>query len=257
MRTLATILCVLGASASLQAGAAQVEVFDRETGQILPTYRYRGQTYVAGEAGHEYELRIRSNSGQRVLAVATVDGVNVVTGQTGALNQAGYVLDPYGFARIEGWRKSMSRTAAFYFTKLPNSYAARTGRPDNVGAIGVAIFNERVHCCRRQEEFSRKELDREPMAPTAAESAARGLADADKSERAKRDDSKLGTGHGRSEYSAAEYTEFERASDRPDEILSIYYDSQRNLVAQGIIPTPQRYSQRTPQPFPGGFVPDP
>jgi hypothetical protein len=257
MRTLMAILCVLGACVSVQAAAAQVEVFDRATGQVLLTYRYKGQTYVAGEAGHEYELRIRSNSGQRVLAVATVDGVNVVTGQTGALDQAGYVLDPYGFARIEGWRKSMSRTAAFYFTKLPNSYAAKTGRPDNVGVIGVALFNERVQCCRWQEELSRKELDREPMAPSAAAPKEQGLASADKSERAKRDDSKLGTGHGRSEYSAAQYTEFERASDKPDEIISIYYDSQRNLLAQGIIPTPQRYSQRVPQPFPGGFVPDP
>ena len=45
---------------------------------------------------------------------------------------------------IAGWRKNLARTAAFYFTELPDSYAARTGRPDHVGVIGVAVFRERV-----------------------------------------------------------------------------------------------------------------
>jgi hypothetical protein len=43
---------------------------------------------------------------------------------------------------IGGWRKSMSEVAAFVFTALPESYAARTGRPGNVGVIGVAVFRE-------------------------------------------------------------------------------------------------------------------
>src|SRR6185295_2747740 len=45
---------------------------------------------------------------------------------------------------ITGWRKSYSEAAAFYFTALPDSYAARTDRPDNVGVIGAAVFRERV-----------------------------------------------------------------------------------------------------------------
>jgi len=249
---LLTILGALGSIMSAQVSAAQVEVFDRATGQVLPTYRHNGMTYIAGEVGHEYELRIRNRMGQRMLAVATIDGVNVITGQTGAVDQAGYVLDAYGYARIEGWRKSMSRTAAFYFTKLPDSYAARTGRPNNVGVIGVALFRERVRCCLREKYSSREDVS--PSAPEAASSRA---ADSERGDRARQAESKLGTGHGRSEHSAAEYTEFERASDQPDEIISIYYDSRRNLLAQGIIPTPQRYSQRKPQPFPSGFTPDP
>jgi hypothetical protein len=66
----------------------------------------------------------------------------------------------------------------------------------------------------------------------------------------------LGTGHGRSEYSAAQYTNFERASSTPSETIAIYYDSERNLIAQGIIPAPARLANR-PRPFPGSFVPDP
>ena len=36
----------------------------------------------------------------------------------------------------------LNEVAAFYFTQLPDSYAARTDRPDNVGVIGVAVFRE-------------------------------------------------------------------------------------------------------------------
>jgi hypothetical protein len=37
---------------------------------------------------------------------------------------------------------------------------------------------------------------------------------------------------------------------------SIWYDSQRNLVARGVIPV-ARPITRDPQPFPNGFMPDP
>ena len=94
--------------------------------------------------GSEYSVRIRNINGGRLLAVTSVDGVNVISGETASPAQSGYVLDPYACADIAGWRKNLARTAAFYFTELPDSYAARTGRPDNVGVIGVAVFRERI-----------------------------------------------------------------------------------------------------------------
>src|SRR5215831_6042097 len=227
MRLLKMIV-LLGCCATAQA--ARVEIFDRATAQSLPTYPHGGRLYVAGEPGHEYEIRIHSDAPGRTLAVATVDGVNVITGETGATDQSGYVLDAYGYVGIEGWRKSLSRTASFYFTTLADSYAARTSRPDNVGVIGVAFFREKTRCCDLQIE-PRRDKDRAQSAP-APQSAAEGL---------KKSESKLGTGYGRSEYSAAEYTRFERASHTPDETIIIYYDSQRNLLAQGVIPSPPHY----------------
>jgi hypothetical protein len=65
---------------------------------------------------------------------------------------------------------------------------------------------------------------------------------------------KLGTGHGERMYAPTQHTEFRRATSAPGEVITIYYDSRANLIAQGVIP---RYA-RLPQPFPnGGFVPDP
>jgi hypothetical protein len=63
----------------------------------------------------------------------------------------------------------------------------------------------------------------------------------------------LGTGHGARETAPVTYTEFVRESSRPNEIVSMYYDSHQNLVERGIIRVPRQ----DPQPFPNQFVPDP
>ena len=67
---------------------------------------------------------------------------------------------------------------------------------------------------------------------------------------------KLGTGHGEREWSAVRYTSFRRATQYPNQVVTIRYDSYRNLVARGIIPGHPPVGE--PIPFPGGeFVPDP
>lgn len=78
------------------------------------------------------------------MVVLSVDGVNVISGETAASQQSGYVLGPWEQTEISGWRKSQQEVAQFYFTALPDSYAARTERPDNVGVIGAAVFREKV-----------------------------------------------------------------------------------------------------------------
>ena len=66
--------------------------------------------------------------------------------------------------------------------------------------------------------------------------------------------------HGESEQEQLRpHTHFERASSRPDEIVSLQYDRYENLVAAGVIPG-DRIGR--PRPFPGsrdtaGYVPDP
>ncbi len=240
---------------------ADVTLYDRASGRILPTYFSDGRWYVAGRPGNEYEIRIRNQSGGDVLAVTSVDGVNVVSGETAAPGQTGYVLTPGSYLPIKGWRKDMTRVAAFYFTRLDDSYASRTGRPDNVGVIGVAVFRRKVEppIAMEQEQRYRREA---PMAGAAKDSAS-GNADAQPSaprpsaraESAPAEKS-LGTGHGRIQTSQVRYTSFERESETPNEVIAIWYDSHTNLVARGVIPSPVP-APRDPQPFPANFVPDP
>ena len=265
---LVTLAATLACSTAIAGSIADVEVYDRTAGRTLPIYEHDGRLYVAGEPRHQYELRVRNSSGGRVLAVTSVDGVNVISGQTAAQQQSGYVLGGWDSVRIEGWRKSLDEVATFYFTKLADSYAARTGRPRDVGVIGVALFREQRYyepCCGRLLEDNRAPAPAasEPQASAQAadESARERDASGVRAERRSqsKSESKLGTGHGHREASPAQYVNFQRASSTPDETIVIYYDSRRNLVAQGVLPEPERpwYADRRPQPFPNGFVPDP
>ena len=143
-----SIAAACGACTSPPASAVgalvDLQIVDRDRGGELGTYRYRGASYVAGRPGDRYAIRLVNRSPGRLLVVLSVDGVNAVSGETAAVGQTGYVLAPYGSAEITGWRKSDAEAAAFYFTSLPDSYAARTDRPGNVGVIGAAVFRERA-----------------------------------------------------------------------------------------------------------------
>lgn len=257
-------LWTFSGTAAAVGSIADVMIYDRAEGGSLPIYRHEGRYYVAGKPGAEYEIRVRNTSGADILAVVSVDGVNAVSGETASWDQTGYVLGPYQSYDIKGWRKSLQRVAAFFFTEHQNAYAARTGRPDNVGVIGVAIFR------RKTEPQALLRHDRQPdargEAPAERGSAAEA-ADTAGSPAAPRKDgvaapagglrfaqksASLGTGHGRTQASHVSYTDFERATAVPEEVVAVYYDSYRNLVAQGVIRAP-----RIATPFPGPFAPDP
>ena len=265
-----------------KSALVQVDVYDRFDRAALPVHTKDGRNYIIGAPGHEYAVRIRNCTGGRVLVVTSVDGVNVISGDTASPAQSGYVLEPWASVEIAGWRKSMERTAAFYFTDLGDSYAARTGRPQNVGVIGVAVFPEKPQrIVWREENFARKqaaaesdardavaknETRAEAPAPMSAPSMARERSAADESIRQDKKDSassllgKLGTGHGRNEDSRASIVRFERASETPAETVVVQYDRRENLVALGVLPQPRPYlARREPNPFPNvmRFTPDP
>jgi hypothetical protein len=264
MRTLAAAIAAgamtLTGCAHAVGSHVDVRVMDRTTGETLTMYWHGGKWWVPGKPGSLYSVALNNRADGRVLTVVSVDGVNVVSGETAAPNQTGYVLSSGQFAQITGWRKNMSRVAAFEFTSLPNSYAAQTGRPDNVGVIGVAVFREKVRYVPPsapvlQEKQSRNEAASPPAPAAGAASDALGSAESSARRDRGQHESRIGTGHGRNEYSATSYTDFERASPTPDEVITIHYDSRDNLIAMGVIPVPRT----SPNPFPAavGFVPDP
>jgi hypothetical protein len=218
---------LLPLAARAHGSLVDLSVYDRTDGRRLPVYWREGRAYVIGKPGNEYQVSVRSRLREEVLAVVSVDGVNVVTGESAHPRQSGYVLPPGSAYDILGWRKNLGETAAFYFTTLPDSYAARTGRPENVGVIGVAVF--------------RKKSEPQAIAPPASRAAAG-----------------LGTGHGRRENSPVQQVAFERATPTAAETVTIYYDSYPNLLARGVIPSSQPPIGL--QPFPGALstlAPDP
>ncbi len=268
-------------SAACQAMAigrvADINVVDRSTGQTLPVYTYRGEYFVAGQPGAKYSIQIRNSRGPRVLAVTSVDGLNVLSGETADFGQSGYVFESGQRYGIEGWRKNDSEVAAFVFTASPGeSYAERIGKPRDMGVIGVALFRERPPVAvysppvvaQRQEAPAAAApapsaaLERANSTASKAMPSAEASADRERSsaQAAPVPAPKLGTAHGERETSIISRTQFVRNSAQPDEIIRIRYDSHANLVALGVIPGPRPYPLPHPNPFPGaqaGFVPDP
>jgi hypothetical protein len=265
---MATALALAASAAAHAVGSlARVSVVDRDSGATLPTYYSRGEYWVAGNPGARYAIEIRNCAGGRLLAVTSVDGLNVLSGDTAGFGQAGYVFDPGERYQITGWRKSNSEVAAFTFTDSRNSYAERTGRPANVGVIGIALFREQpqvVYAPARIAPLPAPEA--EPLGGDASRSLAEnapiaaGAAAAQRAPVAAAPEPRLGTGHGEREYSYVVDTEFHRMQAQPNEVIRIRYDSFENLVAMGIIRQP-RATPRIPDPFPGSeqrrFVPDP
>jgi hypothetical protein len=289
-----SVLAGFSGAAGAIGNIADITVYDRVENRTLPIHHHNGRYYVVGKPGNEYQIRIANRGRGEILSVVSVDGVNAVSGETANWDQTGYVLGQYQSFDLRGWRKSMDRIAAFYFTEHRNSYAARTGRPHNVGVIGVAVFRKKyeppVHvnppvrpwprplsrsdapygsegaASGAPAESPRAEdsVTAQSSAPSAAERSAEGRAqlgargmDRDAISRAPTPSSRLGTGHGRTEESHITYYNFERATASPAEIITIHYDTYENLLAQGVIHRPPVYAHPAPSPFPGQFVPDP
>src|ERR1041384_1895425 len=97
---------------------AHVCIYDRATGPELPVYWHEGKAYVVGRPGNEYQVIVRNRLGEDLLAVVSVDGLNVMNGQPANPRQSGYILGPGTRYDVKGWRKSMEEIAAFYFTQL-------------------------------------------------------------------------------------------------------------------------------------------
>lgn len=297
---------------------ANIRIIDRSSGSALTIYEHQGEYWVVGSSGNNYAISMQRRQGQgRTLAVTSVDGINVISGQTAAYLQTGYVLSSFGAYEINGWRKSLQEVAAFTFAAPNDSYAGRTGRAANIGVIGVALFAEQ----HERHLIPRRELDKsdaardgaEPAnesqrspaaasAPSGASSETRARAESKSSADPKQSsgsnqsadsspnagsqqsegsqqsaDSKksaesvaraqsplspgLGTKHGQREASLTHNVAFKRASNTPDEVIQIRYDSVNNMVRRGVLVYAHPLAGNTPTalafPRSTGFVADP
>jgi len=256
-----------------------------ENGNSLSTFVKDGRTFLLGEPGLRYNIRVRNPTSQRVEAVVSVDGRDAVSGQPGDyVSQRGYVIAAYGSLLVEGFRRSMDEVAAFRFTSQADSYSSRLGTPQNVGVIGVAFFPERVRpaqpVIRRQRvlprpapvpyDVSRGSRDSQseraaadpkmkPSAESGGDIPAPSQADRAEQKGAPRDDyrdhwNNLGTRFAESHESPVSSVSFERASATHPVLLStIRYDDADGLEARGIDISAYRYGRveaDEPQAFP-------
>jgi hypothetical protein len=113
------------------------------SGEPLDAMHVGDRTYVVGRQGERYSIVISNHTPRRFEAVATVDGLDVISGQAGTFGNRGYVLMPHADLEIDGFRRSEDEVAAFRFARVGDSYAAARGQARHVGVIGIAFFAER------------------------------------------------------------------------------------------------------------------
>jgi hypothetical protein len=277
LAVLAIVSCAAPPRAESQALRARRGSYELQVlvdGRPARTFTHGGETHVLGAQGARYVLRIHNRSDRRIEAVVSVDGIDVIDGETGDyVNKRGYLVPAYSSVDIDGWRLNNQEAAAFRFAAIEDSYAGKTGRARNVGVIGVAVFPERappepVYVPRAQPEYSRaprddsydslermssgrseakgegraSEAEAAPTAPTASAAPAASLggsgAPDESAARAapqKRKRSGLGTEFGEALSSQIHHVSFERAqASRPSILLGARYNDRAGLIALGI-----------------------
>lgn len=112
-------------------------------GKPVKKYNHQSKVYIEGRSGTEYSLRLRNNSFDRVLAIISVDGVNVITGQVASENDTGYIIDPNSSIDVSGFRKDKNTVGSFVFCGKNESYSKDVGLKNNQGVIGVVFIREK------------------------------------------------------------------------------------------------------------------
>lgn len=266
-------------------------------GSVLPTFQQSGATYVLGEPGDRYNIRVQNPTSERIEVVVTVDGRDAISGDVGDyVSQRGYLIEPWGSLLVEGFRRSLDDVAAFRFTGRAGSYSARRGTPQHVGVIGVAVFPEKMRPSapiwrprpRPQPESEyRAPAPSAPRRADAADAAPRGGGSPSRSRAESMDaydddegprkrkgasapgagsagPSNIGTEYGEQESSRVVEVSFERRSPtHPSVVLRLRYDDYDGLEARGIDLSSLGYAYRyepEPEPFPysqSRFAPPP
>ncbi len=259
---LACIPALAPADPGPRSGPYRLQVVD-EDGRELPTFCLDGRTYVQGELGQRYLLRVRNDSGRRVEVVASVDGRDVVDGRPASLAKRGYLVGPREELLVDGFRISAEAVAAFRFSSVPRSYAARTGDARDVGVVGVAIFPERPPRRLAPAGPPYPFLDesagaaRDEARPEAGQSAKAAPAPSGAEARSASRPG-LGTEFGEEHRSQVERVAFERERAQPAAVLTLRYDDRSGLASIGIdvdgrvARRDEAFLRGTARPFPAG-----
>ncbi len=262
MKTIISIITlILLAAGNLWAGignAIDVRIVT-DYGQTLPTYPVNShgtvhKAYAEATRGEHYKISVTNRLNRRVGVVIAVDGRNIITGGKSWLKSSErmYILEPHGSGEFAGWRTRQDRINRFYFTDVPDSYAAAFGDNSAMGVIAVAAFPE----VRRYEApvaqsygYHRDSAARSESAPAPAAAPA-----VKKSKRSALESA--GTGYGQSEYSPSYNVAFE-AERYPVESVLLKYEWRSTLCKLGVISCQRPYRQPHNRLWNDGYAPPP
>lgn len=113
-------------------------------GRPVKEYSHNGRVFIEAHKGSNYTLKLQNNSWKRVMAVFSVDGLDVINGKPAGNCKNGYIINGYESMEVKGYRLNNNEVASFVFTDGARSYAAEMGDKKNTGVIGVRVFEEKT-----------------------------------------------------------------------------------------------------------------
>ena len=228
-------------------------------GNFVTNYTHKGDRFIEGRAGSNYQIRLNNPTGTRVKAIVSVDGLSVMDGQPASESSSGYIIPAYGSIDIGGWRVSDDKINQFVFGDKRASYSNKSGQGTaNTGVIGVMFFKERViqpaypwpyvfgsAANYPNDGWSVGSLtdDGGAFYGSVGINAVASNASSGSMRSVSKD---LGTGFGESQQSRVRTVDF-NSEVFPDAQIVIYYDDRRGLEARGIV-VDKRFDK--PDPFP-------
>lgn len=255
-------------------------------GKPVREYQHEGKLFLEGRKNSDFTIRLKNLTRERILAVVSIDGLSIITGEEASVKDGGYVLGPLETLNIPGWSLNNDEVARFFFHKAAESYAAKTGKPRNVGVVGAAIFKEKpnpysgilrgmggVTFDSSPVGYDPTGTARGPVFQTyycstgepvregpswKTEVSCSTTVQANESDRGvsanqvqiQNMSSEIGTGFGKRQEFKVQEVSFERESQTPNEVLEITYDSRQGLERRGVNLN-WRPTVATPTPFPG------
>ena len=202
-----------------------------DNGRFLPFYPMKShatlkKVYAEAIKGDHYRIIVQNKLDRRVGIVIAVDGRNIISGKKSWLknDEKMYILEPYATNEYSGWRTAQDRINRFYFTDVPDSYAAAFGDKSAMGVIAVVVYPE---IKRYEPTIDYSYMTREKKERVAQDKAAAPSVQSRLSESA-------GTGFGREEYSPSYRVSFD-SENRAAETILIKYEWRKTLCDLKII----------------------
>src|SRR5690606_4373978 len=84
---------------ALRGGAVEVSIVS-SWDNPLPHLVANGRMFIIGDSSDRYAIRVTNHSRERYEVVASVDGLDVISGTEATLKHNGYVLAPWSTLRI-------------------------------------------------------------------------------------------------------------------------------------------------------------
>lgn len=144
-------------------------------GKPVAEYTKNGRNFVEAKKGTEYTLRFKNNSNKRVMAVTSVDGIDVLDGKKANEADRGYIVGPYESADIKGYRINDNEVANFKFGETSLSYSVKVGgktksgehekTSKNNGVIGIRVYEEKIVVQPQPQVIIIKEKEYVPVNP--------------------------------------------------------------------------------------------